>query len=84
MANVGIPKTCSKVLAALVLPRLKAHQGHLLMLLVELGIRLEASSLEASSPSPVSLLHRGSKLETASPPAKVREKSPTSTQSDYV
>ncbi len=84
MANVEIPKTCSQALAAAVMPRLVAHQGHLLMLLVELGIRLGASSLEASSRSPVNRLHRDSKSETASPPVKGRARSPTSTQNAYV
>ncbi len=84
MANVRIPKDCSKVLVEVEMHRLVAHQGRLLMLLVELGIRLEASSLEASYRSPVSLLHRDSKSVTASPPVKVRAKSPTSTPNAYV
>ncbi len=84
MANVGIPKSCSEVLAAVVMPRLVAHQGHLLILLVELGIRLEASLLEVSSRRAANPLHRGSKSVTVSPPLKGRAKSPTSTPSAYV
>jgi len=84
MVNEEIPRICSQVLMAAVMSRLVVYQHRLLMLLVELAIRLEASSLGASSPRPVILSRQGSTSEKGSLPTKEPKTSRTSTPSAYV